>query len=56
MTPVRASGVNEWVADFRGLEEWLPERNPPSNHSQFAEGCIWGPIQGMGTGVAVKPD
>ena len=29
---------------------WLPERNPPSNRSQFAEGCTRGPGVGMGMG------
>ena len=33
-------GVSGWVG---GLKQWLPERDPPSDHSQFAEGCTRGP-------------
>ncbi len=42
MTLVRNAGVNQWVSDFGGLEEWLPKRNPLRTGSQFAEGCTWG--------------
>ncbi len=50
MPLVRDAGVNWWVACFGGVEEWLPERNPPRTHSQFAEGCTRGPGVGMGMG------
>ena len=50
MALVRDASVNGWVACFGGLEEWLPERNPPRTDSQFAEGCIRGAAAGMGMG------
>ena len=49
-TPATAEAVNRCVADFSSPEGWLPERNPLSNRSQFAEGRTWGPGVGMGMG------
>jgi len=49
--PARSVGVNWWVGCFGGLEEWLPERNPPRTDSQFAEGCTWGAGRRDGNGA-----
>lgn len=44
--------ISQWEKEAAGVgtegtrENWLPECNPPRTDSQFAEGCVPGPVGG----------